>query len=154
MRRLHVAMALLVLAGGGILLNVLPASALTGETLQRIWENNGAVEGIQEFRFGMVDWVGGTVAVEGMAPLSSASAQARLVARKAARTDARRRLLLLLYELRYGLPERLESIEVSGRVVEGHVDFQGIRGSKYLVGLTLPLDRLLDECLLFGATVR
>lgn len=154
MRRFAAAIALLSLAGGILCVGVSPVAALSKEALQTIWENNGAAEGIQEFRFGMVDWVGGTVAVEGMAPLVSSSAQARLLARKAARTDARRRLLLLLYELRYGLPEKLQAIEVTGRVVEGHVDFQGVRGGHYVVGLTLPLERLLDECVLFGATVR
>ncbi len=154
MRRFPAAMAPVLLAVLCLCMNVGSLEALSGEALNRIWENNGAVQGIQEFRFGMVDWVGGTVAVEGKVPIRSASVQSRLVARRLARTDARRQLLLLLYELRYGLPEKLQSIEVSGRVVEGHIDFQGIRGSDYVVGLTLPLDRLLDECVLFGATVR
>lgn len=130
------------------------APALSLQDRETIWKNNGAVAGIQQFRFGMVDWEGSSVAVEGIALLSGSSVSARLVARRAARSDARRKLLLLLYELRYGLPEKLEAIEVSGQVVTGHIDFQGLRGGEYVVGLTLPLERLMDECVLFGARIR
>ena len=68
--------------------------------------------------------------------------------------EAKKRLLLLLYEIRYGLPERLRSIEVSGSVVEGHVDFAGVREGRYVLEVTLPLARLFDECVLFEAVVR
>jgi len=142
----------------GLMLAFLAASpdyseAVSQEDLNRIWRNNGAVEGIQEFRFGLVDWQGGMVSVNGRAPLKVQTPSARLLARRAALTDARRNLLLLLFELRYGLPERIESIEIEGRVTEAHVDFSRITGDTYEIGLTLPLDMLLDKCVIFSASV-
>ncbi len=151
MRRLA---ALALLSAAFFVLSSGAASALSKSDLERIWRNNGAVEGIQTFRFGLVDWAGGSASVEGTALLRDSSAQAGLLARRGAASDARKRLLLLLYEIRYGLPERLKSIEVSGTVVEGHVDYAGIRGDRYVVGVTLPLERLFDECVLFEAVLR
>ena len=57
------------------------AWALSESDLARIWRNNGSVDGIQAFRFGLVDWPGRSVSVEGMALLRDGSAQARLLAR-------------------------------------------------------------------------
>jgi len=128
--------------------------AVTSDELERIWKNNGSVEGVQDFRFGHVDWLGYSVAVEGKAPVAGSAPSAKLLAQRAAITDARRNLLLLLYEIRYGLPEKLHSIDISGKVVEPFIDFARISGGTYEVGLTLPLDRLLDECVVFGVTVR
>lgn len=128
--------------------------AISHEDLDRIWINNGAVEGIQEFRFGYVDWVGASVSVEGSAPIKGVSPAARILAGRAAVTDARRNLLLLLYEMRYGLPEKLESIDISGKIVEPHIDSERIRDGNLEISLTLPLERLLDECVIFSASVR
>lgn len=148
-----------LVARGALALLLLPllslsAWALAEADLSRIWRNNGSVEGIQVFRFGLVDWSGRSVSVEGAVPLRNDSAQARLLARRGASLEAKKRLLLLLYEIRYGLPERLRSIEVSGSVVEGHVDFAGVREGRYVLEVTLPLERLFDECVLFEAVVR
>ncbi len=139
-----------------LLLPLLPLSAwaLSEADLSRIWRNNGSVEGIQIFRFGLVDWSGRSASVEGAVPLRDSSAQARLLARQGASLEAKKRLLLLLYEIRYGLPERLRSIDVSGSVVEGHIDFAGVREGRYVLEVTLPLERLFDECVLFEAVVR
>jgi hypothetical protein len=137
-----------------LLFGALPSEALSEADLDRIWRNNGAVEGIQAFRFGHVDWAGRSVSVEGSALVKDGAPQSRLLARRGAALDAKRKLLLLLYEIRYGLPERLRSIEVSGRVVEGHVDYAAVEGDRYVLSVTLPLERLFDECVLFDATVR
>ncbi|QTX32229.1 hypothetical protein KAR29_13125 [Aminithiophilus ramosus] len=148
-----------LVARGTLALLLLPflslsAGALSEADLSRIWRNNGSVEGIQIFRFGLVDWSGRSASVEGAVPLRDSSAQARLLARQGASLEAKKRLLLLLYEIRYGLPERLRSIDVSGSVVEGHVDFAGVREGRYVLEVTLPLERLFDECVLFEAVVR
>ncbi len=148
-----------LVARGTLALLLLPflslsAGALSEADLSRIWRNNGSVEGIQIFRFGLVDWSGRSALVEGAVPLRDSSAQARLLARQGASLEAKKRLLLLLYEIRYGLPERLRSIDVSGSVVEGHVDFAGVREGRYVLEVTLPLERLFDECVLFEAVVR
>ena len=81
-----------------LLLLFLPSlaeGALTEDQLRTIWRNNGAVEGIQVFRYGVVDWQGGSVAAEGRAPVRSPSPSSRLLAKRAALTDARRNLLFL-----------------------------------------------------------
>lgn len=149
--RLAVALSVLVLMAA-----MTPAAsfAISQEDMDRIWTNNGAVEGIQEFRFGFVDWVGASVSVEGSAPIKGVTPLARILAGRAAVTDARRNLLLLLYEIRYGLPEKLESIDISGKVVEPHIDSERIRDGNLEISLTLPLERLLDECVIFSASVR
>ncbi|HDQ92629.1 MAG TPA: hypothetical protein ENN89_00745 [Synergistetes bacterium] len=133
-----------------------PASslAISRSDMETIWRNNGAVEGVQEFRFGYVDWIGSSVSVEGKGPIRNNSGPAKILAQKAAVTDGRRNLLLLLYEIRYGLPARLESIDISGKVVEPHIDSEMIIGDEYKISITLPLERLLEECVIFSATVR
>jgi hypothetical protein len=149
-RRLSLVLSVLVMS-----VTLAPAAfGVSQEDLDRIWVNNGAVEGIQEFRFGYVDWVGSSISVEGKAPISGASPSARILAGRAAVTDARRNLLLLLYEMRYGFPERLESIDISGKVVEPHIDSERIHEGNLEISLTLPLERLLDECVIFSASVR
>jgi len=130
------------------------ALAVTQDEVDAIWKNNGAVEGVQEFRFGYVDWRGGSVTVEGREPLRGSSPSAKLLARRAAVTDARRNLLLLLYEIRYGLPEKLQSIEISGEIGETHIDSERIQGGEFIVELTVPLDVLLNECVIFSADIR
>ncbi|MDO9508450.1 MAG: hypothetical protein Q7I97_03765 [Thermovirgaceae bacterium] len=153
--RCRVCQAIAVVTLGSLFLGFSGAAlAISPLNMEKIWKNNGAVEGIQEFRFGLVDWTGLTVSVEGVAPLKGALPSARLLGQRAALTDARRNLLLLLYELRFGLPEKLESIEVSGRIAEAHIDFERVKDENYIVGLTLPLEKLLDECVIFGAVVR
>lgn len=148
--RLHLVLSVLAL-----MVTVTPAAfGISQKDLDRIWMNNGAVEGIQEFRFGYVDWVGASVSVEGSAPINGVSPSARILAGRAAVTDARRNLLLLLYEMRYGFPERLESIDISGKVVEPHIDSERIHEGNLEISLTLPLERLLDECVIFSASVR
>ncbi len=55
------------------------------------------------------------VAVEGRGPVPwSTEPNARLLARRHAVADAQRRLLYLLYELRYGLPQGIDSIAWRG----------------------------------------
>jgi hypothetical protein len=151
--RKGVCSALVFLMAASLFLPV-PSFAISQSDLETIWRNNGAVEGVQEFRFGYVDWVGLSVSVDGKGQLRNNSAPARIMAQRAAVTDARRNLLLLLYEIRYGLPARLESIDISGKVVEPHIDSERIVEDRYEIGITLPLERLLDECVIFSATVR
>jgi len=130
------------------------ASPLSEREMRKIWLNNGAVEGEQTFQFGVVDWISGTVFVEGSSPLMSATPQEKLLAGRRAVVQAQKKLLYLLYELRYGLPRRIASIEVEGEVVMGHVDRRGVRDGDYVVEVALPLRRLLEECVLWKATVR
>lgn len=140
-----------------LLLLFLPSlaeGALTEDQLRTIWRNNGAVEGIQVFRYGVVDWQGGSVAAEGRAPVRSPSPSSRLLAKRAALADARRNLLFLLYEMKFGLPERLTSIEVQGELVEDRIDYLAVRDGISIVGVTVPLDRFLSESLIFSGTVR
>ena len=137
-----------------LLLPSLAEGALTEDQIRTIWRNNGAVEGIQVFRYGVVDWQEGSVAAEGRAPVRSPSASSRLLAKRAALTDARRNLLFLLYEMKFGLPERLSSIEVQGELVEDRIDYLGVREGISIVGVTVPLDRFLSESLIFSGTVR
>ena len=113
---LGVAVFLLVLGGAA------QAAPLSEGDIVRIWRNNGAVQGVQEFHFGVVDWPNRVVAVEGRGPVPwSTEPNARLLARRHAVADAQRRLLYLLYELRYGLPRGIDSIAVEGHVVIGHI---------------------------------
>ncbi len=149
--RLGLILALFVLA---VVLCPGTAQAVTQTDVDAIWLNNGAVEGVQEFRFGWVDWRGGSVSVTGEEPVRGSSPGQKLLARRAALTDARRNLLLLLYEIRYGLPEKLQSIEISGEIGETHIDSERISNKKYIVELTVPLDVLLNECVIFSAEVR
>ena len=137
-----------------LLLPSLAEGALTEEQLRTIWRNNGAVEGIQVFRYGVVDWQGESVSAEGRAPVHSPSASARLLAKRAALADARRNLLFLLYEMKFGLPERLTSIEVQGELLEGRIDYFGVRDGISIVEVTAPLNRFLSESLIFSGTVR
>jgi len=150
-QRLLLALSVLILMA-----TMVPAVsfAISQKDLNSIWVNNGAVDGIQEFRFGYVDWIGSSISVDGKAPINGASPSARILAGRAAVTDARRNLLLLLYEIRYGLPERLESIDISGKVVEPHIDSERINDGNLEISLTLPLERLLDECVIFSASVK
>ncbi len=106
------------------------------------------------FRYGVVDWSGGSVTAEGRGPLLSGSPHDRLLAKRGAVSDARRNLLCLLYEMKFGLPERLQAIEVTGEVVEGNVDFTGINEGIYIVEVTVPLERFLSESLIFSSSVR
>lgn len=129
------------------------ARSLSERELLTIWRANGAVQGVQEFQFGVVDWEGRTVAVTGASPLGSGS-QGRLLAKRQAVADAQRNLLYLLYELRYGLPERLASIAVEGHVVMGHIDRQGEEADRYVVEVSMPLQRFLEECVVWKAKVQ
>ncbi len=138
----------------------LPLSSSSGEgavlsdrEMRKIWINNGAVEGEQVFQFGLVDWISGTVFVEGSSPLMSSTPQGKLLAGRRAVVQAQKKLLYLLYELRYGLPRRIASIDVQGKVVMGHVDRRGVQNGNYVVEVALPLRRLLEECVLWKATV-
>ncbi len=121
---------------------------------QALWEEAGPVEDIQAYRFGVVDWKGETVTTRGHAPLHASSSQGQMMAKRAALTDARRNLLYLLYEIRHGLPERFSSIEVEGEVVDGQVDFQGVRDGVYTVEVTVPLKRFFAESKIVRAEVR
>ncbi len=129
------------------------ASPLSEREMRKIWVNNGAVEGEQVFHFGVVDWISNTVFVEGSSPLMGTTPQEKLLAGRRAVVQAQKNLLYLLYELRYGLPRRIASIEVEGEVVMGHVDRRGVRNGAYVVEVALPLRRLLEECVLWKATV-
>ncbi len=128
-------------------------ASLSEREMRKIWVNNGAVEGDQVFQFGVVDWISGTVFVEGISPLPNATPQGKLLAGRRAVVQAQKKLLYLLYELRYGRPRRIASIEVEGKVVMGHVDRRGVRNGNYVVEVALPLRRLLEECVLWKATV-
>ncbi len=44
---------------------------LSMEQIEQIRRNNGGTEGIQVFRYGVVDWSGGSVTAEGKGPLLS-----------------------------------------------------------------------------------
>ena len=115
----------------------------------------GVVTGIvQEFQFGMVDWESRTVAVVGRSTPEATTPAGKLLAKRQAVADAQRNLLYLLYELRYGLPERLSSIKVEGQVVMGHIDRQGEEDHRYVVEVSLPLHRLLEECVIWKAQVQ
>jgi hypothetical protein len=148
----------LAIATAGILAVALScsgyASSLSDQEMRKIWLNNGAVQGEQAFQFGVVDWISGTVFVEGSSPLMGNTPQGKLLAGRRAVVQAQKKLLYLLYELRYGLPRRIASIEVEGQVVMGHVDRRGVRNGDYVVEVALPLRRLLEECVLWKATVR
>ena len=114
----------------------------------------GAAQGIQVFRFGVVDWSGESVTTKGQAPLLSSSSRDRVLAKRGALTDARRNLLCLLYEIRHGLPEKITSIEVEGEVAGGQVDFNGVKNGVYTVEVTMPLKRFFAETRLVRVEVR
>jgi len=130
------------------------ARKLSEGEIRTIWRANGAVPGVQEFQFGVVDWESRTAAVTGRSSPEASTPSGRLLAKRQAVADAQRNLLYLLYELRYGLPERISSIEVEGHVVMGHIDYQGEEGSRYVVEVSLPLHRLLEECVIWKARVK
>jgi len=121
---------------------------------QSIVESKSATEDIQVFRFGVVDWKGESVTSQGKAPLPSTSPQDQMLAKRGALTDARRNLLCLLYEIRHGLPEKITSIEIEGDVVDGQVDFQGVKDGVYTVEVTVPLKRFFTESRIVRADVR
>jgi len=121
---------------------------------QSIVESKSTTEDIQVFRFGVVDWKGESVTSQGKAPLPSTSPQDRMLAKRGALTDARRNLLCLLYEIRHGLPEKIGSIEIEGEVVDGQVDFQGVKDGVYTVEVTVPLKRFFTESRIARAEVR
>ncbi len=77
-----------------------------------------------------------------------------MLAKRAALSDARRNLLYLLYEIRYGLPENYTSIEVEGEVVDGQVDFQGLANGFYTVELTTSLEQFFSETKILRSSVR
>lgn len=146
---LGVAVFLLVLGGAA------QAATLSEGDIVRIWRNNGAVQGVQEFHFGVVDWPNRVVAVEGRGPVPwSTEPNARLLARRHAVADAQRRLLYLLYELRYGLPQGIDSIAVEGHVVMGHIYQEGQDEQGYWVDVELPLQRFLEECVIWKARAK
>ncbi len=131
------------------------AAPLSEGDILRIWRNNGAVQGVQEFHFGVVDWPNRVVAVEGRGPVPwSAQPNARLLARRHAVADAQRKLLYLLYELRYGLPRGIDSIAVEGHVVMGHISQEGQDEQGYWVDVELPLQRFLEECVIWKARAK
>jgi hypothetical protein len=45
-------------------------ASLSLEQIDQIRRNNGGAEGIQVFRYGVVDWSGGSVTAEGRGPFS------------------------------------------------------------------------------------
>ncbi len=143
-------LALAVLAWGG----AAEARKLSEGEIRTIWRSNGAVQGVQEFQFGVVDWESRTVAVAGRSSPAAPTPSGKLLAKRQATADAQRNLLYLLYELRYGLPDRISSIEVEGRVVMGHIDHQGEEEDRYVVEVSLPLHRLLEECVIWKAQVK
>ena len=143
-------LALALVSWGG----VAEARRLSEGEIKTIWRSNGAVEGVQEFQFGLVDWESRTVAVVGRSTPEATTPAGKLLAKRQAVADAQRNLLYLLYELRYGLPERLSSIKVEGQVVMGHIDRQGEEDHRYVVEVSLPLHRLLEECVIWKAQVQ
>ena len=127
------------------------ASVLNEAEFQTIWRNNGAVEGIQEFSYGQIDWIERTAIVEGRAPLPEDPAPSRkLLARRAAVTDLYRRTLGLLYEVKYGLPRRVRSISLEGWVHPGKFISEGAVDGQYVVEAVMPLKQLLEDCVVFG----
>ncbi len=56
-------------------------ASLSLEQIDQIRRNNGGAEGIQVFRYGVVDWSGGSVTAEGRGPLLSGSPHDRLLAK-------------------------------------------------------------------------
>ena len=127
------------------------ASVLNEAEFQTIWRNNGAVEGIQEFSYGQIDWTERTAIVEGRAPLPEDPAPSRkLLARRAAVTDLYRRTLGLLYEVKYGLPRRVRSISLEGWVHPGKFISEGAVDGQYVVEAVMPLKQLLEDCVVFG----
>lgn len=128
--------------------------ALMAEQFQSLWKESGGLQDIQVFRYGVVDWKGASVTTKGKAPLLSSSPSDQMLAKRAALSDARRNLLCLLYEIRYGLPENYTSIEVEGEVVDGHVDFQGVADGLFTVELTTSLERFFSETKILRSRVR
>ncbi|MCF7935333.1 MAG: hypothetical protein K9L28_03180 [Synergistales bacterium] len=126
------------------------AGALEDVDLQRIWKANGAVEGLQEFRFGVVDWTEQTAVVQGEAELPpDPTPQQRLLAGRKALVDARRKLLYLLYEMKFGLPKKLTSIEVKGHIVAPHVTRETVSGGRATAQVVIPLRRLFETCVIW-----
>ena len=139
---LSVCLLFSVLTGG--------AGALDNVDMQRIWEANGAVEGLQEFQFGVVDWKEHKAVVEGEADLPlDPSPQQKLLAGRKATVDAQRKLLYLLYEMKFGLPKKLTSIEVKGHIIGPYVVEEQISGGRATVRVIIPLKRLLEECVIW-----
>ena len=127
------------------------ASVLNEAEFQTIWRNNGAVEGIQEFFYGQIDWTERTALVQGRAPLPGDAAPSRkLLSRRAAVTDLYRRTLGLLYEVKYGLPRRVQSISLEGWVHPGKFVSEGAVDGQYVVEAVMPLKQLLEDCVVFG----
>ena len=127
------------------------ASVLNEAEFQTIWRNNGAVEGIQEFSYGQIDWTERTAIVQGRAPLPDDPAPSRkLLARRAAVTDLYRRTLGLLYEVKYGLPRRVQSISLEGWVHPGKFVSEEAVDGQYVVEAVMPLKQLLEDCVVFG----
>ncbi len=123
------------------------AYALTVDELQQLnWDNDF----LQKFSWGKVDWDSKLLYVLGRAPLSqyggSSSGQSKLLARRAAIVDARRNALLVLYNLKYGVPSNAVSITVSGKIVREHLLKGWIQDDYYYVRVAIPLKKIILYC--------
>jgi len=128
-----------------------PAAATPSDpAVAECWRLNGSPEAVQAFQFGAVDWEREELRVQGRAPLRDpADPGERLLARRAAATDARRRILYVLVEMRKPRSEAIEAIEASGWVRSEPPVGETVRGGRLLLDYRLPLGRVLRECLIY-----
>ncbi len=82
----------------------------------------------------------GLATADGVGRIPEDTAQGRLLARRAALTDARRNLLLLRQRLVDG---KFDPGSVSGRIAEVSIHSERVEGDLYFLKVDVPLDRLM-----------
>ena len=82
----------------------------------------------------------GLATADGVGRIPEDTAQGRLLARRAALTDARRNLLLLRQKLVDG---KFDPRYVSGRIAEVSIHSERVEGDLYFLKVDVPLDRLM-----------
>lgn len=140
-----------------LLLSSVPAwgRSFSQEDMRTIWHSNGSVEGIQSFSYGSVNWDTGTVFISGRGSLNASSgANSRLMARRAAMVDMYRNTISLLFELKYGLPDKIESIKIEGYVKPGPDIYERLAGNSYILESRIPLSKLLEDNIIWKSDVR
>lgn len=82
----------------------------------------------------------GLATADGVGRIHEDTAQGRLLARRAALTDARRNLLLLRQKIVEG---KFDPSSVSGRIAEVRIHSEKTEGDLYFLKVDVPLDRLM-----------
>lgn len=125
------------------------------QDMRTIWRSNGSAEGLQKFSYGSVNWDTGMVFISGRGSLNpSSGANSRLMARRAAMVDMYRNTISLLFELKYGLPDKIESIKIEGYVKPGPDIYERLAGNSYILESRMPLSKLLEDNIIWKSDVR